>query len=330
MVIRLLLAAIATGLVSAYECHICRSPYRYISYPDTVVDTGGDIFTCQELSDFATNGEFGPQSCGIAQSWSEKMCGCAGAPITPPPIISLDACLICEEHDKIVGQPNKWVDTSLGPWECAALYDAGLEGYLPPTICRIMQQEAAGPCGCREQYPSATPTSSPAPTYEGQLYQERDEEIPPLTLKKPSPAPSLRATPSPSITASSAPTKSPTNTPSISPTTSPSISPTTTPTVSKVPSSSVAPSSLPTASPSMAPSSKPSLRASSQPTREATQSPTLTPTFNPTLTPTFNPTSSPTVEPPISSATERTGSDNAKDCMNLSRSQGGGAGGVGC
>lgn len=171
------------------------SPDRYITQPKKVVDTGGDVFTCQELEDFAVNGEFGPQSCAIAQQWAAQECGCAGAPITPPPIISVDSCLFCTFPERIVGQPEKWVDTSLGPWNCGELYEAGLNGFLPPQICNNLKREASKACGCRDPVPSVAPSISPAPTIPGQ--PEPTNVPPPLVLAPPAPTPKPTNRPTP-------------------------------------------------------------------------------------------------------------------------------------
>lgn len=189
-----------------FECDLCRSPDRYITIPNKVVDTGGDIFTCQELDDFAVNGEFGPQSCAIAQQWAAQECGCAGAPITPPPIISVDSCLFCTYPERIVGLPDKWVDTSLGPWNCGELYEAGLNGFLPPQICNNLKREASQACGCRDPVPSPAPSESSAPTVFGQQLLEDIELVPPPLVVPTAPAP----TPAPTRAPTTPPTRSPT------------------------------------------------------------------------------------------------------------------------
>eukprot|EP00541_Cyclophora_tenuis_P005594 CAMPEP_0116554488 /NCGR_PEP_ID=MMETSP0397-20121206/7620_1 /TAXON_ID=216820 /ORGANISM="Cyclophora tenuis, Strain ECT3854" /LENGTH=470 /DNA_ID=CAMNT_0004079655 /DNA_START=716 /DNA_END=2124 /DNA_ORIENTATION=- len=170
-------------------CNICGTDTGLrVTSPDTVIDidvgefVDVDELTCGIIQRAGDGGLINPGQCRLVQTLATNLCDCdvtmvpSLAPSGPgdtnqpsatpvqnplPPSPGFPPCNVCGVTGSFVTLPNVVVEDipETGPQTCAALFQAGMIGFIPPEVCPAVVV-LAETCGCA--FPTERPSHAPS------------------------------------------------------------------------------------------------------------------------------------------------------------------------
>lgn len=154
-------------------CYACGLPGQEVVDRTRIANYFGYRYTCGQLYDVQSRIGVTDPSCPTYVTTVQTQCGCqlaiedAGAVPTPteplvtfaptvteyPTVTSMpsynELCYVCGNEKQMVSNPNAKVAVSGRYYTCGQIHSGGLQGHIPPSVCRKFIAATLANCDCQ-------------------------------------------------------------------------------------------------------------------------------------------------------------------------------------